>query len=302
MSRPQKGFSRRGRKALFTKRSVASKQKICYDGKNTRTGGGCGLNAERIRELTENCPWSIEVFDEIDSTNSELKRRTDVPHGTVLVTERQTGGRGRLGRRFVSPPGGVYLSVLLRPQARPDELLHLTAMTAVAVRRAILAVSPLPVEIKWTNDLVCNGKKLCGILAELVGDAVVIGIGVNCNTPPEAFPPDVREIAGSLRSLGGKEIEPERLAAAMIRNLAEMDRVLLTRRREWLEEYARHCVTLGKTVRVMRGTEQRTATALHIDEYGALVVRYENGETAAVSSGEVSVRGMYGYYEGGTQV
>ena len=258
------------------------------------------MDAERLRILLQDCPWKVEVLDEIDSTNSELKRRTDVPHGCVLVTEHQTEGRGRRGRQFVSPPGGVYLSVLLRPHAKPDELLHLTAMAAVAVRRAILEVSPLPVEIKWTNDLVCEGKKLCGILTELVDSAVIIGIGVNCNTPPEAFSPEVRRIAGSLRSLSGQPVVPECLTAAMVRNLAEMDRVLLTQREQWLAEYARHCVTLGKAVRVIRGTQQRAATALGIDEHGALLVRYENGETAAVNSGEVSVRGMYGYYEGGS--
>ncbi len=239
--------------------------------------------------------WTLTVLDEIDSTNDALKRHPSAPHGTVLAARKQTGGRGRRGRRFVSPPGGVYLSVLLRPEAPIAQLLHLTPMTALAIRRAIFDACAVEVQIKWINDLVYGGKKLCGILTEPVGDAVIIGVGVNCSTAPEEFPTEVRQMATSLRQITGNAPDPDVLIAAMVRRLHEMDAALLHGREEWMREYAAACVTLGKTVQIVRGEERRTAFAEGIDASGALLVRYENGETAAINSGEASVRGMYGY-------
>lgn len=260
------------------------------------------LSEAAIATGLDGCPWRVRVLPEVDSTNNELKRECAAPHGTVLVTARQTGGRGRLGRQFASPPGGVYLSVLLRPAARPEALFHLTPMTAVAVRRAILDVCGLAVGVKWTNDLVHDGKKLCGILTELSTEAetgalqsVIIGIGVNCNTAPEAFPEEVRPMAASLRQITGRPIDPNALAAAMTRRLFEMDTQLLTGRAEWLREYEAACVTVGKQVQVLCGGKRRSAFAEGIDEDGSLLVRWEDGSRGVVAAGEVSVRGMYGY-------
>ncbi|MBQ6431455.1 MAG: biotin--[Oscillospiraceae bacterium] len=244
-------------------------------------------------------PFPVQVLCETDSTNDALKRMRAAPHGTVLVTGRQTKGRGRLGRSFSSPEGGVYLSVLLRPNAPADKLLHLTAMAAVAVRRAINDCCGVAPEVKWTNDLVYGGRKLCGILTELVqtdgGLCAIVGIGVNCNTEPAQFPPEVRDIAISLREITGQVVDPNDLARCMVRRLFEMDAALLTEKKAWLTEYAAACVTVGKRVQVISGAERRPAFAEGIDENGALLVRWENGEIAAVSTGEVSVRGMYGY-------
>ncbi len=247
-------------------------------------------------------PWQVRVLPETDSTNNALKRECTAPHGTVLVTGKQTGGRGRLGRQFASPLGGVYLSVLLRPNAMPEELLHLTPMTAVAVRRAIADCSGVEADIKWTNDLVCGGKKLCGILTELTTEAgsgalqsVIVGIGVNCNTVIEELPPEVRPMATSLAQLCGKPVDPNALAAAMVQRLYEMDGALLIRREAWMREYEAHCITIGQTVQVVRGDERRVAFAEGIDAFGGLKVRWEDGTTETINTGEVSVRGMYGY-------
>ena len=127
------------------------------------------LSDAAVHALLEGCPWPINVLPTVDSTNTYAKAQAALgaPHGSVYVTGRQTGGRGRRGRTFVSPPGGVYLSVLLRPQREAAELLWLTAAVAVAIRRAIRDCCPADVGIKWTNDLVIGKRKVCGILTEL---------------------------------------------------------------------------------------------------------------------------------------
>lgn len=238
--------------------------------------------------------WQVTQFDEVDSTNSALKRRPDAPHGTVYVARRQTGGRGRLGRQFASPEGGLYLSVLLRPEVPLGTLLHLTPMAAVAVRRAIFDVCGLEVSIKWINDLLYDGKKLCGILTEAVGEAVIVGIGINCST--EEFPPELREKATSLRHILGVAPEREALLGTVLHRLQEMDAALLSQRAQWLREYADVCVTIGRTVRLLRaGQPPRDALATGIDENGALCVRYADGTTEIIQSGEASVRGADGY-------
>lgn len=260
------------------------------------------LSEELVRAALGDCPWSVRVLDETDSTNNVLKRECTAPHGTVIITGKQTGGRGRLGRQFVSPRGGVYLSVLLRPQAAPEQLLHLTPMTAVAVRRAIFDCCGVSVDIKWTNDLVAGGKKLTGILTEMTTEvgsgmlqSVIVGIGVNCNTALEELPPEVQPMATSLERLAGHPVNPNALAAAMVRRLYEMDTALFSGREAWLREYAAACVTLGQHVQIVRGDERREAFAEGIDENGSLRVRYPDGSTGIVAAGEVSVRGMYGY-------
>lgn len=251
------------------------------------------------QECFSNSPFPVQVLPQTDSTNSALKRMPHAPHGTVLVTGRQTDGRGRLGRTFSSPEGGVYLSVLLRPATPVSGLLHLTPMAAVAMRRAVFDCCGIAPDIKWTNDLVCGGRKLGGILTELVQDdgapCAIIGVGINCNNDMAALPPEVQKIAVSLRELTGRALDPNDLAGHMVRRLAQMDAALLTEKEQWIAEYARACITVGKQVQVISGTERRTAFAEGIDENGGLIVRRENGETAVVSTGEVSVRGMYGY-------
>ena len=260
------------------------------------------LSQERLASLLPGNSWSFQVLRETDSTNNALKRMCDAAHGTVILTRKQTGGRGRLGRVFVSPPGGVYLSVLLHPNASAEELLHLTPMAAVAVRRAIFDCCGIYADIKWTNDLVYRGKKLCGILTELTTEAgsgalqsVIVGIGVNCNTALDELPKEVRAMATSLQEIVGRSIDPNELAAAMIVRLQEMDAALLTQKEEWMREYQAACITVGKEVQIIRGTERTDAFAEGIDQNGGLIVRYQTGERAVISTGEVSVRGMYGY-------
>ena len=209
-------------------------------------------------------------------------------HGTVLCSERQTAGRGRLGRTFVSSEGGLYLSILLKRQEPLDRLLHVTPMAAVAVRRAIRDLYPLDVDIKWINDLQIRGKKICGILTEVAPQGgIIIGIGINCNT--EDFPTELRDIAGSLREFCGK-VDIEALLQALLRRLAELDEGLFTQKVQWMEEYRQNCISLHRDVFLLSHTGQREAYAEDIGEDGELLVRLPDGSREAVSMGEVSLR------------
>ena len=181
------------------------------------------------------CP-DLRCLAEVDSTNSYLKREAlaGAPHGTVAVANYQNAGRGRMTRSFQSPPGrGVYLSILLRPQLPPEELLGVTGMTAVAVCAAVERTAGVRPGIKWTNDLVLNGRKLCGILTEMAVEGetgitqfLVIGAGVNVSHTPEDFEPEVAKMATSLAQ-EGYQVSRAALAAAMaeeLYRLSEADR------------------------------------------------------------------------------
>lgn len=251
------------------------------------------------------CP-DLRCLQEIDSTNSYLKREAlaGAVHGTVAVANCQTAGRGRLSRSFLSlPDRGVYLSVLLRPGLPPAELMGTTGMAAVAVCRAVERASGARAQIKWTNDLVLNGKKLCGILTEMalegetgMTESLVIGAGVNVSQRPEDFGEDVGALATSL-ALGGHPVSRPALAAAMIEELYGLAEGLGGDLTPWVEEYRRRCVTIGREVRLLWTEGQERATALDVDDQFGLVVRRADGTVTTIRTGEVSVRGLYGYAE-----
>jgi len=263
------------------------------------------LDLNAIEACLGESSWTIKLFDEVGSTNTLLKdmARRGAAAGTVLAADRQTGGRGRLGRTFLSPSGvGVYLSALIRPDCVPGELMHLTCAAAVAMCDAVEEAFGFRPGIKWTNDLVVGNRKLGGILTELVLDpgtsrvsAAIIGIGINCGQTAGDFDESIRDMATSARLVLGREADRNRLIAAMVRALEQMDRELLRSPAAMLERYKRDCITLGKPVSILRGDQVRHAEALDIDAEGGLIVRYDSGEISAVTSGEVSVRGLYGY-------
>lgn len=246
-------------------------------------------------------PWQNQIiwFDTTDSTNTRAKLLASqgAPHGTVLIADQQTGGRGRMGRSFLSPAGmGIYMSAILRPECKPEELMHLTCAVAVAMCDAVENAAGFRPGIKWTNDLVYREKKLAGILTELsldsktgLADCAIIGIGINCCQKAADFPPEL-PFAGSLAMFA--EVDRARVAGAMIKALSELD---LTQKEAILDRYRCDCVTIGKDISLVRGSEIRHGHAVGIDSEGALLVRFPNGTTEAVSSGEVSIRGMYGY-------
>ena len=242
----------------------------------------------------------IHYFDTIDSTNTRARAMAaqGAPAGTVLIADHQTGGRGRLGRTFFSPAGtGIYMSVILRPDCPPAQLMHLTCAAAVAACDAVEQATGLRPGIKWTNDLVYGSRKLAGILTELglsprgTVDWAVIGIGINCHQKPEDFDPAIRAFAGSLGMF--VPCDRARVAAALANALTGLD---LSRKDEILTRYRADCITLGREVSLVRGEEPpRHGRAVDIDGDGALIVEFAPGIRETVNSGEISIRGMYGY-------
>jgi len=259
-----------------------------------------------LNVLSPDYPWAdrFHFVTETGSTNDDLKvlAKEGAPQGTLLIADSQTGGHGRMGRSFHSPEGqGIYLSILLRPGCAPTELMHLTCAAAAAMCDAVEDAVGLRPGIKWTNDLVSGKRKLGGILTELglnkkgMVDWAIVGIGINCTQTEEDFPAEIRDIAGSLAMVTGREISRERVAAAMMEALYAMSCTLFSGRFAMLRQYRRDCVTLGQEVSILRGEALSHAYALDVDEAGALIVRHPDGTLEAVNSGEVSVRGMYGY-------
>lgn len=264
------------------------------------------MRNEIINHISKENPWrdKIQFFETITSTNDVLKQMAlqGAPEGTVLVADSQSGGRGRLGRTFLSPSGvGIYLSVLFRPACMPGELMHLTCGSALAACNAIEQTAGFRPGVKWTNDIVYRKKKLAGILTELGLNQdgstayAIIGIGINCTQKPEDFPPELREIAGSLKMVSGREIDRALVAAKMIEGFYEMNRGLLQKKSQMISDYRKDCITLGQEISVVRNGFNRHGKALDVDEDGALLVAYEDGSMETVNSGEVSVRGLYNY-------
>ena len=254
--------------------------------------------------MSTECPWrdTLLWYDSIDSTNTRAKElaKDGAVHGTVLVAGTQTGGRGRMGRSFLSPTGGVYLSVILRPNCSAEKLMHLTCAAAVAGCKAVENACGVCPDIKWTNDLVYGKKKLGGILTELgldnAGnvDYAIIGIGINCEKP-EDFPADLQNIVTSVQEISGNDCNSAKLTAKLLETLYEMSQTLLTGKQATMDTYRRRCITLGKEIKVIQGDSVNYGTALDLDGDGGLLVRFADGSEKTVASGEISVRGMYGY-------
>ena len=264
------------------------------------------MKQEILSILPGNHPWQNHLicYDCIDSTNDTAKMlaKNGAPEGTVVVAKAQTAGRGRLGRSFHAPAGlGLYFSVILRPDCLPDKLFHLTCAAAAAACDAVQDSCGYRPQIKWTNDLVAGKQKLGGILTELsvnpggMVDWAVVGIGINCRHQTADFPPELQRIATSLRQVTNQDISPSKLAAHLMNALLQMRQTLFFEKEKILEVYRQDCMTLNQQVVLIRGDEKRYGTALDIDADGGLVVRFEDGSIQSVQSGEISVRGLYGY-------
>lgn len=265
------------------------------------------LQRETIASLCAHEP--VLVFDTLPSTNDRLKEmaKQGAQDGTVVIADAQTAGKGRLGRSFHSPKGkGLYLSYLWRPHClQAERLLPLTGLCAVAALRAVEKTYGVKTKIKWTNDLLCNGRKIAGILTEMtlqagsdLADAVIIGVGINVCQTEDDFPEDLRTIASSLALCGAPDVSRETLAAELILQIrAALFALQKDCTQEYLTLYRARCLTLGKRVRLLRGAEETFAVAEGIDRSFGLAVRYDSGNTEVIRSGEASVRYAYGHLE-----
>ena len=240
--------------------------------------------------------FQIRYCGVVASTN-DLARRAALegaPEGLVILARGQTSGRGQKGRSYFSPAGtGLYLSLLLRPTCAPAQAPLLTTAAAAAAAEAIEQVSGRPAQIKWVNDIWQDGKKVCGILTEAAFlpdgerlDHAVVGVGVNLAPPPEGFPPELRESAGALFS----DVVPgcrDRLARTFLERFAPYDRQLDSR--SFYESYRARSLVLGRVVRVLGTQGEEPAFVEDLDRDCRLRVRYADGRTAVLGSGEVRV-------------
>ena len=237
-----------------------------------------------------------------DSTNTQAKSlgEGDAPNGTLVVAGKQESGRGRRGRSFESPAGtGIFMTLLLRPEIEPQNASMLTLVSALAVAKGIEYMVDLPVQIKWPNDIVINGKKVCGILTEMSAQMdyvnyIVIGIGINVGN--EEFPEEIKDVATSIYLESGKHVN----RAMLIEKIWEEfeDYYELYEKTQDLsslvKEYDSYLVNRGQKVRVLDSKEPYEGKAMGITDRGELIVDTWEARRL-VSAGEVSVRGVYGY-------
>ncbi len=232
---------------------------------------------------------NIRFFEETDSTNRIAKELAaqGAAHGTAVIADRQTAGRGRLGKRFHSPEGGLYLSMILRPALPVSDMMAVTACAATAVFAALSEYGIAP-QIKWVNDLFLNGRKICGILCEggFAADGtleyLVIGIGLNLHPDPN-LPAELADIVTNLESETGQHIGRNDAASAILMHLERFMEELPAR--TFLEIYTKHSYTLGKRVIVMHGGHEREGLAISYTEDAALVVRFDDGTEHVISTG-----------------
>lgn len=242
------------------------------------------------------------------STNTDAKELAEqgAPHGTTVVADCQTAGKGRRGRQWQSPADiAVYFTILLRPVFPPDKASMVTLVMALSVAQAIEEVTGMSARIKWPNDIVVNRRKVCGMLTEMsttpeMGEIqyVVVGVGINVNQAgSEEFPEDIRETATSLRIEAGRVIGRSELTEKVLAHFEENFEIFTQSlsMRPLMDDYQAHLINIDKQVRVLDPAGEYTGISRGINEAGELLVEREDGSCEAVYAGEVSVRGLYGY-------
>jgi BirA family transcriptional regulator, biotin operon repressor / biotin---[acetyl-CoA-carboxylase] ligase len=240
----------------------------------------------------------IQVFEQTTSTNDVIEKlaRDGVKEGAVVFAESQTKGRGRLGRKWISPARtGLWFSILLRPDLRPQEATQLRVAAATALVRAIQSFTGLKPQIKWPNDILIRGRKVAGILTELSAELdhikyIILGIGVDVNLGAGEFPPELRKLATSLKIESGKTISRSGLATAILRELdADYARICGGGFAEVADEWEAHCQTIGRNVTTQTGERKIRGRAESLDDDGALLLRTEHGHLERVIGGDVTL-------------
>ena len=257
-------------------------------------------------ESLMNTTWAgkkVVYYDETDSTNNQAKAYGEKgeAHGTLFVADMQAAGKGRRGRVWVSPAGSsIYMTILLHPDVLPTKAPQLTLVMAMAVAEGIRKVTGLETKIKWPNDIIVHGRKVCGILTEMSTEIdyinyVVIGDGINVNQ--ETFPEEIRDTATSLKIETGSSVRRSVLIATIMECFEQFYEVFMTTEdlSGLQERYNAMLVNLGREVRVLEPGNEYEAHALGINRTGELIVRTPDGQEKEIYAGEVSVRGVYGY-------
>lgn len=249
-----------------------------------------------IRAMPGGGGFELRVYEKVESTNLLAKQwamEENAPHGSMVVTGCQTAGRGRLGRSFTSPPGGLYMSIVLRPPKGAPLPMLLTAAAGVAVCQSVQALCKIQLGIKWVNDLFWQDKKCCGILTEAASglengaiEYLVVGIGLNYCVKEADFPPEVAAIATSLYPNGGAPVPRTALAADIRGRLLALFEDI--DKGEFLKEYKARSFVLGKQVQVLANSPYM-ARAVDIDDAAGLVVETPRGRTT-LTAGEISIR------------
>jgi BirA family biotin operon repressor/biotin-[acetyl-CoA-carboxylase] ligase len=232
----------------------------------------------------------------VASTNGVAKQLASggMKEGTIVLAESQLNGKGRLGRKWFSPEGGLWFSVIARPRIEPKHALKLTLLGSVATVKAFNELYGIRAEIKWPNDVLLNQKKVCGILTEasIKGENLsfaVIGFGVNANFDFEAFPRRLRDSATTLKAQLGKEVSRETLLCTLMKNVETHHDLLKSGEFEAiLGDWRKLSGFLGSYVRIVDGHKSFEGTALDLDANGALIVRLRDGNTRKVISGDVT--------------
>jgi BirA family biotin operon repressor/biotin-[acetyl-CoA-carboxylase] ligase len=240
----------------------------------------------------------IRVFKETSSTNDVVEKlaRDGVAEGAVVFAESQTKGRGRLGRQWLSPARkGLWFSVLLRPNLRPQAATKLTVAAATSLTRAIRRQTGLVPEIKWPNDVLIKGRKVAGVLTELNAEVdhikyVILGVGVNVNLNASEFPADLRKLATSLKIEAGRAVSRVPLAAAILRELdTDYARIGHDQFASLTDEWAEQCATLGQRVSIRMGSRTVHGRAESLDDDGALLLRTDHGHLERIVGGDVAL-------------
>lgn len=282
--------------------------------RNATNGAGTALISDKMK-ISEYLEKRYLLLPEVGSTNDFCKSDS-VTEDCIVRALRQRCGRGRMGRKFFSDEGGFYISYCFFPdELLAGELFPLTGLCAVAVLRAICRATGICPSIKWTNDLLISGKKICGILAESVlGDGgkaerVIIGIGINTNQAARCFEGELSGIASSIFALTGKKVDEDALLFALTDEMLAAYSVICgktDKKQQYIDIYRAHCETLGKKIRILKpsvaaGKDPReiymenpelfpSAEAIDIDDSFGLIVKYPDTREETISFGEVSIK------------
>lgn len=255
------------------------------------------MDIQKIKTDTSLIGRNIIYFENVDSTNN-IAKKNSYENGTLIIAETQTKGKGRMGREWISEKNsGIYMSFVLIPKIPAERINILTLIAGLSVCEVLNEMYPVSFEIKWPNDIVTEGKKVCGILTEGVisqtESKAIVGIGINVNN--KYFPDDLKEKATSLYLLTGRIFERENIIRK-ISDTFEKNYFDFINSKPLMEKYEKLCVNINREIVAIKDGMEIHATAIGITDTGELTVKKEDGTTLNINSGEVSVRGIYGYY------